>query len=53
MVSIPGGFTDNSPIPPITPTSVNNPSDRNPLCLFTNILDVKKRTANRQVEADK
>ena len=40
MISTPEGFTDNSPISPMTPT---------PECIFTNILYVKKKTAIRQV----
>ena len=43
------GFTDKIPRSPITPTPVNNPSARKPLCLFTNMLDVKNKTATRQV----
>ena len=49
MVSTPEGFTDNSPRSPIVPTPVNKPSARKSLCLFTNILDVEKKTATRQV----
>ena len=41
MVSTTEGFTDDSPISPMTSTSVKKPRARKPLCLFTNILDVK------------
>ena len=33
----------------MTSTPVKEPSSRKSLCLFTNILDVKIKTANRQV----
>ena len=49
MVSTPEGFTNESPISPITSTPVNKPSARKSLCLFTTILDVKKKTATHQV----
>ena len=42
MVSTPEGFTDKSPISTMTSTPVKKPSARKSLCLFTNILDVKK-----------
>ena len=45
MASTLEGFTDNSPRYPITATLVKKPSDRNKLCLFASILDVKKKTA--------
>ena len=45
MFYTPEGLTNNSPRSPMTPTPVNKPSDRKYLCLFTNILDVKKKTA--------
>ena len=32
----------------MTPTPVNKPSARKSLCLFTTILDVKKKTATRR-----
>ena len=41
----PEGFTDNSPRSLITPTPANKPSAIKTLCIFTNILDVKNRTA--------
>ena len=53
IVSTPGGFTDDSPISPMTSTSVKKPSARKPLCIFTNILDVKNKTATRRVWAAK
>ena len=42
MVSIPGGLTDDIPISPMISTPVKKPYARKPLCIFTNILDVKK-----------
>ena len=33
----------------MTPTPVKKPSARKSLCLFTNILDVKKKTVTRRV----
>ena len=42
MVSTPAGFTKNSPISTRTSTPVKKPSPRKPLCLFTNVLDVKE-----------
>ena len=53
MVSTPEVFTNNSPIYPMTPAPVKKTSARKSLCLFTNILDVKKKTAIRQVGASK
>ena len=38
---------------PITSTPVKKPSYRKSLCLFTNILDVKPKTAKRRVVAAK
>ena len=35
------------------PTPVKKPSSRKSLCLFTNILDAKKKTATRRVGAAK
>ena len=43
MVSTPKGFSSNSTISPIKLTAVNKPRARKSLCLFTNILDVKKK----------
>ena len=42
MFSTPKVFTSNSPRYPMTPTPVNKPSDITSLCLFTNILYMKK-----------
>ena len=53
MVSTPEGFTNNSPRSPMKPTPVKEPSARKSLCLFTNILDVKNKTATRPVGAVK
>ena len=49
ILSTPEGVTDNSPNLPMTSTPVKKPSARKPLCLFTNILDVNNKTANRLV----
>ena len=53
MVCTPEGFTEDSPISHMTPTSVKKIRAQESLCLFTNILDVKKKTDNRQVGATK
>ena len=45
MVSNTEGFTDDSPISPMTSAPVKKQRARKSLCLFTNILDVKKKTA--------
>ena len=37
IVSTPEGFTDNSPISPMTSTKVEKTSPQNSLCMFTNI----------------
>ena len=42
MVSTPEVLTDNIPISPMTSTPVKKPRAQKSLCLFTNILDVKK-----------
>ena len=49
MVSTPYGVTDNSPNVPMTSTPVNKPSASKSLCLFTNILDVKPKTAKLRI----
>ena len=49
MVSTPEVSTNNSTISPMTPTPVKKPSARKSLCLFTNILDAKKKTDTRLV----
>ena len=46
MVSTPEGVKDNSPNVPITSTTVKKPSARKSLCLFTNILDFRKKQQN-------
>ena len=53
MVSTPEGLTDNIPISPTTPTPVKEPSARKLPCLFTTILDMKKKAANHRVGAAK
>ena len=53
MVSTPEGVTYNSPNVPMTSTPVKKPSARKSLCLFTNILDVKPKTAERRIVAAK
>ena len=53
MVSTPKGFTDNITRSPMNPTPVNKPSARKSLHLFTNIFDVKKKTAICKVVASK
>ena len=53
MVSTPEVSTNNSTISPMTPTPVKKPSARKSLCLFTNILYAKKKTATRQFGAAK
>ena len=53
MVSTPEEFTDNSPRYPMTPTPVNKKSARKSLFIFTNILDVKKKTYIGRVGANK
>ena len=45
MVSTTEVLTDNSPIYPMKATLVKKPSARKLLCLFNNILNVKKKTA--------
>ena len=52
MISTPGGFTDDSPISPITSTPVKKSSAQKSLFMFTNVLEVKK-TAYRRVGAAK
>ena len=51
MVYTPEGFTINSTMSPRKSTPVKKPSARKSLCMFTNIVDVKK-TAYHQVGAD-
>ena len=47
MVSTPEGFTDNSLISPMTSTPVKKPSAKKSLCLFTNMLEVRKAATHR------
>ena len=53
MVSTPEGFTDESPNVPMPSTRVKKPSASKSLCLFTNIFDVKKKTAKCRIGATK
>ena len=45
IVSAIEGFTNNSTISLMNLTSVNKPSARKSLCIFTNIVDVKNKTS--------
>ena len=49
IVSTPELFNDSSTRSPMDPTPYNKPSARNALCLFTSLLDVKKKTNICQV----
>ena len=51
-MSTPEGVTDNSPNVPLTSTPVNKPRASKSLCLFTNILDVKPKTAKHRIVAE-
>ena len=51
MVLTPEGVTDKSPNVPMTSTSVKKPTYGKPLCLFTNIFDVKNKAAKRSIVA--
>ena len=53
MVYTPEGFTENSTRLPMTPTQVKKPSARKSMCIFTNILYVKKKTIIRRDGAAK
>ena len=53
MVSTTERFTDNSPMSPGPPMIVKKRSARKSIRLFTEVLDVKKKTAIRQVVAAK
>ena len=44
IVSTPEGFTKNNPISPMKPTPVKRPSAQKSLCMFTNVVDVNKKT---------
>ena len=49
MLFTPEGVKYNSPNVPMTSTPVKKSSARKSLCLFTNILDVKPKTAKRLI----
>ena len=49
MVYTPEGVTENSPNVPMESTPVKKPSARKTLCLLTNILDVKLKTAKHRI----
>ena len=51
ILSTPEGFTYNSHNVPMTSTPVKKPSARKSLCLFTNILDIKPKTAKLRIVA--
>ena len=53
MVSNPEGFTNNSPISPMTSTPVKKPNARKSLCIFTNILYLKEKTSTCRSKATK
>ena len=53
IISTPEGFTDNSPNLHMTSKPVKKPSAIKSLCLFTNILDVKPKTAKIRFVAAK
>ena len=53
MVSTIKGVTYNSPNVPMTSTPVKKPSAGKSLCFFTNILDVKPKTAKCRIVAAK
>ena len=53
MVLTPEEVINDSPHVPIPPTPVKKPSAKKSLCLFTNILKVKKKTAKLRVGAAK
>ena len=51
MVSTPEGVTDDSHKVPMTLTPSKKPSASKSLCLFTNTLNVKKKTATFRIGA--
>ena len=53
MVSTPEEVTDDIPNVPMTSILVKQQSASKPMCLFTNILNVKKKTLKRRVGAAK
>ena len=50
MVSTTEGFTDNSPISPMTSSPVKKLSAQKLLCMFTNVLDVNKKMLTVELE---
>ena len=52
MVYTPEGFTNNSPISPMTSTPIREPSAQKSLCMFTNLF-MWKKTAYSRVGAAK
>ena len=52
LLSTPEGFIYNSPNVHMPSTPVKKPSASKSLCLFTNILDVKPKTAKRRFVAE-
>ena len=53
MVFTPEGVTDNIFNVPTTSTTVKKPRARKSLCLFTNILDIKLKTAKLGIVVEK
>ena len=53
LISIPEGLTDNSPNMHMPPSPSKKPSARKSLVLFTNILNVKPKTAKHRFVAAK
>ena len=53
MVSTPEGFIDNITISPGPLVIEKNPSTSKSFRQFTEVLDVKKKTASRQLGAEK
>ena len=53
ILSTPEGVTDNIPNVHMTSKPVKNPRAQKSLCLFTNILDIKPKTAKRRFVAAK
>ena len=52
MMSTPEGVIYDNPNEPMTSTPFKKPSARKSLCLFTHILNVKKKTAKIRVGAE-
>ena len=50
MIYTTEGFIDNSPISPMISTPVKKPISRKSLCMFTNILEVKKKLLTVELE---